>query len=191
VGQLGLGSAVASAWAGAGAVAVLLTFYVRRLTWSAELTWRRRLFGLWLPLAAVRRDRAVSVHVDGGHLAQDQRRAVRPKANPLTIRHPSLVHYISLLQETNFLTWIATRCWWRGGDGHLALARDHARVPSGAHEISWRAAAGDRGGRDLSRPADAPVRPMADLIGRLKLGNTLSAVMLTYPTLPCPSAPGS
>src|SRR5215471_16801227 len=29
-----------------------------------------------------------------------------PKATPLTIRHPSLVHYISLLQETNFLTWV-------------------------------------------------------------------------------------
>jgi multiple sugar transport system permease protein len=28
--------------------------------------------------------------------------------------------------------------------------------------------------------------PMADLIGRLKLGNTLSAVMLTYPTLLVP-----
>ena len=25
---------------------------------------------------------------------------------PLTIQHPSLVHYISLLQETNFLTWV-------------------------------------------------------------------------------------
>jgi len=33
--------------------------------------------------------------------------------------------------------------------------------------------------------------PMADLINRMKLGDSLSAVMLTYPTLLCPSAPGS
>src|SRR2546427_10637589 len=30
-----------------------------------------------------------------------------PKAMPLAIRHPSLVHYIDLLRETNFLTWTA------------------------------------------------------------------------------------
>ena len=30
-----------------------------------------------------------------------------PKAKPLAIQNPSLVHYIDLLKETNFLAWVA------------------------------------------------------------------------------------
>ena len=68
-----------------------------------------------------------------------------PKAMPLTIRHPSLVHYISLLQETNFLTWVAnTMLVAVVGDRHLPPARDHAGLSTGAHAVSRGSAAGHR-----------------------------------------------
>src|SRR6266850_327355 len=72
-----------------------------------ELTWRRRLFGLWLPLAAFAVIALFPFTWMAATSLKTNAELYDPKANPLTIRHPSLVHYISLLQETNFLTWIA------------------------------------------------------------------------------------
>src|SRR6266700_4429630 len=61
-----------------------------------ELTWQKRLVVALFPftwMAATSRKTNAELY--------------DPKAMPLTIKHPSLVHYIDLLRETNFLVWVA------------------------------------------------------------------------------------
>src|SRR5437879_10647875 len=72
-----------------------------------ELTWRKRLFGLWAPLALFSVVALFPFTWMAATSLKTNAELYDPKAMPLTIRHPSLVHYISLLQETNFLTWVA------------------------------------------------------------------------------------
>src|SRR5215472_9669467 len=71
-----------------------------------ELTWVRRLLGLWLPLAAL----FVFALFPFAWMAATSLKAnaelYDPKANPLWVQHPSLVHYVGLFKETNFVTWI-------------------------------------------------------------------------------------
>ena len=110
-----------------------------------------------------------------------------PKASPLSIQHPSLVHYIDLLKETNFLTWVANTMLVAviatvislllGSMLAYPLARMRFR---GAPLLAIAVAV------TYLIPQTLLFVPMADLIGRMKLGNTLSAVMLTYPTLLVP-----
>jgi multiple sugar transport system permease protein len=110
-----------------------------------------------------------------------------PTAMPLEIRHPSLVHYISLIKETNFLVWvgntmlvavISTAFSLLMG---ILLAYPLARMRfAGAGLLSISVAV------TYLVPQTLLFVPMADLINRLNLGNTLSAVMLTYPTLLVP-----
>jgi len=110
-----------------------------------------------------------------------------PKAMPLSIHHPSLVHYIDLLRETNFLTWIANTML-------VAVVATGISLLLGSMLAYPLARMRFRGGALLAVtvavtylvPQTLLFVPMADLIGRLKLGNTLSAVMLTYPTLLVP-----
>src|SRR5712692_226421 len=72
-----------------------------------ELTWSRRLFGLWLPLMAL----IVFALFPFAWMAATSLKAnaelYDPKANPMWVQHPSLVHYIGLFKETNFVLWIA------------------------------------------------------------------------------------
>jgi ABC-type glycerol-3-phosphate transport system permease component len=69
-----------------------------------ELTWSRRLVGLWLPLTLL----FVFALFPFAWMAATSLKAnaelYDPKANPLWIRNPSLVHYIDLFKETNFVT---------------------------------------------------------------------------------------
>jgi multiple sugar transport system permease protein len=110
-----------------------------------------------------------------------------PKAMPLTIRHPSLVHYIDLLRETNFVTWIANTML-------VAVVATGISLLLGSMLAYPLARMRFRGAPLLAItvavtylvPQTLVFVPMADLIGRMKLGNTLSAVMLTYPTLLVP-----
>src|SRR3989454_12391532 len=71
-----------------------------------ELTWSRRLFGLWLPLAAL----IVFALFPFAWMAATSLKAnaelYNPKANPMWVEHPSLVHYIGLFKESNFVTWV-------------------------------------------------------------------------------------
>src|SRR5207245_10418316 len=71
-----------------------------------ELTWSRRLVGLWLPLAAL----FVFALFPFAWMAATSLKAnaelYDPTANPMWIRHPSLVHYVDLFKETNFVVWI-------------------------------------------------------------------------------------
>src|SRR5262249_60719350 len=72
-----------------------------------ELTWGRRLFGLWLPLGMFMVIALFPFTWMAATSLKTNAELYDPKAMPLAIRHPSLVHYIDLLRETNFLTWIA------------------------------------------------------------------------------------
>src|SRR5438067_13851047 len=72
-----------------------------------ELTWRKRLLGLWLPLVGFLVVALFPFTWMAATSLKTNAELYNPKANPLSIQHPSLVHYISLLQETNFLTWVA------------------------------------------------------------------------------------
>src|SRR5229473_1774855 len=152
-----------------------------------ELTWRKRLFGLWLPLVAFIVIALFPFTWMAATSLKTNAELYNPKANPLAIQHPSLVHYIDLLKETNFLIWVANTMLVAvvatgislllGSMLAYPLARMRFR---GASLLAITVAA------TYLVPQTLLFVPMADLVGRMKLGNTLSAVMLTYPTLLVP-----
>ncbi|HME94113.1 MAG TPA: carbohydrate ABC transporter permease [Methylomirabilota bacterium] len=152
-----------------------------------ELTWRKRLFGLWIPLVVFYVVALFPFTWMAATSLKTNAELYNPKANPLAIHHPSLVHYIDLLTETNFVTWavntmmvavVATAISLLLGS---MLAYPLARMRfRGAPLLAITVAV------TYLVPQTLLFVPMADLIGRLKLGNTLSAVMLTYPTLLVP-----
>jgi multiple sugar transport system permease protein len=152
-----------------------------------ELTWRRRLFGLWIPLAVFYVVALFPFTWMAATSLKTNAELYDPKATPLAIRHPSLVHYIDLLRETNFLTWIANTML-------VAVVATGISLLLGSMLAYPLARMRFRGAPLLAItvavtylvPQTLLFVPMADLIGRLKLGNTLSAVMLTYPTLLVP-----
>ena len=152
-----------------------------------ELTWRKRIFGLWLPLVVFVVVALFPFTWMAATSLKTNAELYDPKANPLTIRQPSLVHYIDLLRETNFLTWTANTMM-------VAVVATAISLLLGSMLAYPLARMRFRGAPLLALtvavtylvPQTLLFVPMADLIGRLKLGNTLSAVMLTYPTLLVP-----
>src|SRR5215813_13485914 len=106
---------------------------------------------------------------------------------PLLVHHPTLKHYVDLLTETSFLEWIwntmlvaivSTAISLVFG-GMLAYPLARLNFP-GAGLIAMGVAA------VYLVPQPLLFIPLADLINRLHLGNTLSAVILTYPTMLVP-----
>ena len=106
---------------------------------------------------------------------------------PLIVHQPTLKHYIDLLTETNFLTWtyntmlvaVVTTVLSLVLGTMIAYPLARANFP-GAAIIAIGVAA------TYLVPQPLLFIPMADIINRLHLGNTLTAVMLTYPTLLIP-----
>ena len=106
---------------------------------------------------------------------------------PLVLHHPTLKHYIDLLTQTSFLTWtwntmvvavVSTAISLVLG---VMLAYPLARMRfAGASLIAMTVAA------IYLVPQPLLFIPLADLINRLDLGNTLTAVILTYPTMLVP-----
>src|SRR5215475_2041387 len=152
-----------------------------------ELTWSRRLVGLWIPLAIL----IVIALFPFAWMAATSLKAnaelYDPTSNPLWIRHPSLVHYIALFKETNFVVWIgntmlvALVATFISLVLGMMLAYPLARMrfpASGLLAITVAVT--------YLVPQTLLFVPMADLINRMKLGDTLTAVMLTYPTLLVP-----
>jgi multiple sugar transport system permease protein len=109
------------------------------------------------------------------------------RAMPLIVHNPTLKHYIDLLTETSFLTWtwntmlvavVSTAISLILG---VMLAYPLARMRfAGAGLIAMTVAA------IYLVPQPLLFIPLADLINRLDLGNTLTAVILTYPTMLVP-----
>src|SRR5262249_44530127 len=147
----------------------------------------KRLFGLWLPLLMFLVVALFPFTWMAATSLKTNAELYDPKASPLAIRHPSLVHYISLLQETNFLTWVANTMM-------VAVIATAISLLLGMMLAYPLARMRFRGAPLLAItvaitylvPQTLLFVPMADLINRMKLGNTLSAVMLTYPTLLVP-----
>ena len=152
-----------------------------------ELTWRKRLFGLWAPLVLFYVLALFPFTWMAATSLKTNAELYDPKAMPLAIRHPSLVHYIDLLRETNFLTWTANTML-------VAVVATAISLLLGSMLAYPLARMRFRGAPLLAVtvavtylvPQTLLFVPMADLIGRMRLGNTLSAVMLTYPTLLVP-----
>jgi len=106
---------------------------------------------------------------------------------PLIVHQPTLKHYVDLLYETNFLTWtyntmlVAVVTTVVSLVLGVMIAYPLARMNfPGAAIVTIGVAA------TYLVPQPLLFIPMADIINRLGLGNTLSAVMLTYPTLLIP-----
>jgi len=107
--------------------------------------------------------------------------------NSLIVYHPTLKHYADLLSETGFLLWswntmlvsvVATAISLVLG---VMLAYPLARMRfAGAGLIAMTVAA------IYLVPQPLLFLPLADVINRLGLGNTLTSVMLTYPTMLVP-----
>jgi multiple sugar transport system permease protein len=109
------------------------------------------------------------------------------KIMPLVVYQPTLKHYIDLLWETNFLVWtyntmlvaIVTTLISVVLGTMMAYPLARMRFP-GAAVVAIGVAA------TYLVPQPLLFIPMSDIINRLELGNTLTAVMLTYPTLLIP-----
>src|SRR2546422_1621638 len=107
----------------------------------------------------VLRGGAVSVYMDGGHVAQNQCRALRPQGHaaghpapvPGPLHRPPPGDQLPDLDGQHD----AGR---RGRYRHLPAAREHVGLPAGTHAVSRRGDAGRHRCRDLSGPADAAVR---------------------------------
>jgi multiple sugar transport system permease protein len=106
---------------------------------------------------------------------------------PLIVHQPVLKHYIDLFEQTNFLTWtyntmlvaVVTTVISLVLGTMMAYPLARLQFP-GAAVVAIGVAA------TYLVPQPLLFIPMADIINRLNLGNTLSAVMLTYPTLLVP-----
>jgi len=109
------------------------------------------------------------------------------KIMPLVVHHPTLQHYIDLFDQTNFLTWTYNTMLVAVVTTVISLVLGvmigyplaRMRFP-GAAVVAIGVAA------TYLVPQPLLFIPMADIINRLGLSNTLSAVMLTYPTLLIP-----
>jgi multiple sugar transport system permease protein len=106
---------------------------------------------------------------------------------PLIVYQPTLKHYVDLLTQTNFITWtyntmlvavVSTLVSLVLGT-MMAYPLARMRFP-GAAVVAIGVAA------TYLVPQPLLFIPMSDIINRLELGNTLTAVMLTYPTLLIP-----
>jgi multiple sugar transport system permease protein len=106
---------------------------------------------------------------------------------PLLVHNPTLKHYIDLLTKTHFLLWtwntmvvaiVSTGISLVLG---VMLAYPLARMRfAGAGLIAMTVAA------IYLVPQPLLFLPLADVINRLQLGNTLTSVILTYPTMLVP-----
>ncbi len=152
-----------------------------------ELTWPKRILGLWLPLLALFVFALFPFAWMAATSLKGNAELYDPKANPLWIRHPSLDHYIGLLKESNFLLWIGNTMLVATVSTLISLllgvmlAYPLARMRFPAAGLLAIAVA-----VAYLVPQTLLFVPMADLINRMKLGDTLTAVMLTYPTLLVP-----
>ncbi len=115
------------------------------------------------------------------------RELYNPRIMPLIAHQPTLKHYIDLFEQTNFLTWTYNTLLVAAVTTLVALvlgvmiAYPLARMNfPGAAVVAIGVAA------TYLVPQPLLFIPMSDVINWLGLGNTLSAVMLTYPTLLIP-----
>lgn len=147
----------------------------------------RPLLRLWLPLAFYVVFTLFPFYWMAVTSLKPNRELYNPRNMPLIVHHPTLKHYVDLLQETSFLQWtwntmlvavVSTVISLVFG---VMLAYPLARMRfAGATLIAFTVAA------TYLVPQPLLFIPMADIINWLNLGDTLTSVMLTYPTLLVP-----
>ena len=109
------------------------------------------------------------------------------KIMPLVVHQPTMKHYVDLFDQTNFLTWtyntllvaVVTTVVSLVIGTMLAYPLARLNFPGAAIVAIGIAAT-------YLVPQPLLFIPMSDIINMLELGNTLTAVMLTYPTLLIP-----
>ena len=106
---------------------------------------------------------------------------------PLIVYHPTLKHYVDLITETSFLTWTYNTTLVAVASTAISLvlgimlAYPLARLRfAGAGLIAVTVAA------TYLVPQPLLFIPLADIINNLGLSNTLTALILTYPTMLIP-----
>ena len=149
--------------------------------------WVRPTFQLWVPLAVALIFTLFPFYWMAVTALKPNSELYNPKMMPLIVHNPTMKHFIDLLTETDFLTWtyntmlvavVSTAISLIFG---IMLAYPLARMKfPGAALIAFAVAA------TYLVPQPLLFIPMADIINSLHLGDTLSAVMLTYPTLLVP-----
>ncbi|MGD0721033.1 MAG: carbohydrate ABC transporter permease [Roseiarcus sp.] len=147
----------------------------------------RRIAQLWLPLAFFLTLTLFPFYWMAVTSLKPNQELYNTHAMPLIVHHPTLRHYVDLLTETSFLQWmwnttvvavVSTAISLVLGV-MLAYPLARMRFP-GAGLIAFAVAA------TYLVPQPLLFIPMADIINRLGLGNTLTSVILTYPTMLVP-----
>ena len=149
--------------------------------------WPVRALRLWLPLGFFLIFALFPFYWMAITSLKPNQELYNPQLMPLIVRHPTLKHYVDLLGETDFLVWtwntmlVATVSTAISLVFGTMLAYPLARMNfPGSALVSFAVAA--------TYLVTQPLLfiPMAEIIERMGLGNTLTSVMLTYPTLLIP-----
>jgi multiple sugar transport system permease protein len=149
--------------------------------------WLRPLLQLWLPLGCYVVFTLFPFYWMAVTSLKPNAELYNPRNMPLIVHHPTLKHFADLLNETSFLEWtwntmqvaIVSTVISLVFGVMLAYPLARMRFP-GAALIAFAVAA------TYLVPQPLLFIPMADIINWLNLGDTLTSVMLTYPTLLVP-----
>jgi multiple sugar transport system permease protein len=149
--------------------------------------WRVKSVRLWLPLGAYMIFTLFPFYWMAVTSLKPNSELYNRKIMPLIVYHPTLKHYVDLLSETNFLLWtwntlivavVSTAISLVFG---VMLAYPLARMRfAGSALIAFGVAA------TYLVPQPLLFIPLADIISSLGLNDTLTSVILTYPTLLIP-----
>jgi multiple sugar transport system permease protein len=149
--------------------------------------WRIRSLKLWLPLGLYLIFTLFPFYWMAVTSLKPNSELYNRKIMPLIVYHPTLKHYVDLLSETNFLLWswntllvavVSTAISLVFG---VMLAYPLARMRfAGSALVSFAVAA------TYLVPQPLLFIPLADIITGLGLNDTLTSVILTYPTLLIP-----
>jgi multiple sugar transport system permease protein len=149
--------------------------------------WRVKTIRLWLPMGAYMIFTLFPFYWMAVTSLKPNGELYNRKIMPLIVYHPTFKHYVDLLTETNFLVWtwntflvavVSTAISLVFG---VMLAYPLARMRfAGSALIAFGVAA------TYLVPQPLLFIPLADIITNLGLNDTLTSVMLTYPTLLIP-----
>jgi multiple sugar transport system permease protein len=149
--------------------------------------WRVKSVRLWLPLGAYMIFTLFPFYWMAVTSLKPNSELYNRKIMPLIVYHPTFKHYVDLLTETNFLVWtwntllvavVSTAISLVFG---VMLAYPLARMRfAGSALIAFGVAA------TYLVPQPLLFIPLADIISSLGLNDTLTSVILTYPTLLIP-----
>jgi multiple sugar transport system permease protein len=149
--------------------------------------WRVKTVRLWLPLGAYMIFTLFPFYWMAVTSLKPNSELYNRKIMPLIVYHPTFKHYVDLLTETNFLVWtwntflvavVSTTISLVFG---VMLAYPLARMRfAGSALIAFGVAA------TYLVPQPLLFIPLADIITSLGLNDTLTSVILTYPTLLIP-----